>query len=351
MPEFREITDRDIWEQFTPLQENGLFLQSYDHKTLNEEMGQRTWLFEISENDKSIRSLVTKIEAKRGTFLYLPYGPMFASTSSQDLFIPFFNKLQEIAQQEGASFIRVSPFLEESTEHLQCFTDTGFRRAPLHMLAETLWVKDLSKKTEDELLQEMEKKHRNLVRRALKDGVKVRKTTDCSTVETFWSLYEQTFKRHKFTPYPKKLIQSQLSLFSKHDSALMLEAIYEEKVLGSALVMYYGNAGAYHHGASSSDPTFRKIPATYLLQWEAIKEAQRRGAAFYNFWGVAPYDLDAEGKRVYKHKNHPFNGITHFKTGFGGRRLDLVPCQDLVISWKYWFTYMIESFRKWKRGF
>lgn len=351
MPELSEITDRKTWEDFGPLHKNGLFLQSYDHKDLNEEMGQKTWLFEMRDAEDIIRSLVTKVEAKRGTFLYLPYGPILSSPSAKHLLLPFFDQLKKRAIQESASFIRVSPFFEETPEHLQWFHDAGFRHSPLHMLAETLWVKNLGERSEDELLQEMDKKHRNLIRRAAKDGVTIRKTTNPAAVETFWTLYEETFKRHKFTPYPKKLILGQLDRFAQSDSALMLESVYEGEVLGSALVMYYGKTGAYHHGASSSDRKYRKIPATYLLQWEAIKEARSRGAQLYNFWGVAPYDLNEEGKRVYQHKNHPFNGITHFKCGFGGRRLDLVPCQDLVISWKYWFTWIIETFRKWKRGF
>ncbi|GAI33015.1 unnamed protein product, partial [marine sediment metagenome] len=28
-------------------------------------------------------------------------------------------------------------------------------------------------------------------------------------------------------------------------------------------------------------------PASYLLQWEAIKEAKNRGCKLYNFWGIA----------------------------------------------------------------
>ena len=109
-------------------------------------------------------------------------------------------------------------------------------------------------------------------------------------------------------------------------------------MLASAIIMYYGHQGAYHHGASI--PT--KIPASYLLQWEAIKEAKQRGKKFYNFWGIAPDDAPA---------SHPFKGITLFKTGFGGQKYELLPCQDLPLSFKYNLTRVIELVRKKKRGF
>jgi peptidoglycan pentaglycine glycine transferase (the first glycine) len=326
--------------------DNGLFLQSQEHQELYERLGQKTWLLQKGP----VSSLVTKIEARRGTFFFLPYGPILIEGARDEDIQSFFDDLRVMAKSEGAAFIRVSPYWEDTQDNRALLKKLGFKKAPIHMLAETLWILDLDKK-EEELLQGMEKKHRNLVRRAAKDGVEIKKTIDQEAIDRFWELYSETAKRHSFTPYPKNLLQGQLEIFSKGDQVLMLEAHYEGQVLASAMIMYYGDGAAYHHGASSSNPEFRKIPASYLLQWEAIKEAKERGAKQYNFWGVAPYSLDESGKRVYANPKHPFCGITHFKTGFGGRRHDIVPCHDLVLNPKYYLNWAIESARKWKRGF
>ena len=263
----------------------------------------------------------------------------------------FFRALREKALLEQADFIRVSPFIEEGEASIRLFRQSGFRQAPLHMLAETLWVKDLKGKSEQELLNEMEKKHRNLVRRAEKEGVRVTTTTALEAVDRFLPLMKETVHRHQFVPYPDDYFRDQLSFFAQDDEVLMYEGWVEGELVVSAMVMHFGQVGAYHHGASSSDPKFRRIPVSYLIQWEAIRESRRRGASFYNFWGIAPFSLNADGKREYVSPKHPFNGITHFKCGFGGRRVDLLPCQDLILTWRYWFTWLIESFRKWKRGF
>jgi lipid II:glycine glycyltransferase (peptidoglycan interpeptide bridge formation enzyme) len=50
-------------------------------------------------------------------------------------------------------------------------------------------------------------------------------------------------------------------------------------------------------------------------------------------------------------KSHPFSGVTTFKTGFGGNLLELTHCVDLPLSPRYHVTRMVETVRKWKRGF
>jgi lipid II:glycine glycyltransferase (peptidoglycan interpeptide bridge formation enzyme) len=302
-------------------------------------MGQKTWL--LSWGD-SVRALVTKVEAKRGTFLYLPYGPMVSDPSDLESLKAFFHELRNKAREEKASFIRVSPYWQENEQNKKLLESLGFRSAPIHMLAETLWLLDLEGKPEETILMEMEKKHRNLVRRAEKDGVVIKASKDSEAVERFINLHWETMSRHHFTPYPKSYFRQQVELFSPADQVVVFEAYLGETLLASAIIMYYGKAGAYHHGASSSNPEHRKIPASYLLQWEAIREAKKRGLSHYNFWGIAPQGAD---------QKHPFYGITHFKTGFGGRQMDLVPCHDLVISPKYYVNWSVEKFRKWKRGF
>lgn len=305
-------------------------------------MGQKTWLFESINSSSPIRSLVTKVEAKRGTFFYLPYGPMLSDLSDAEGLRQFFHQLKKRAQEENASFLRISPYWAETEENKKLLSHLGFRPAPIHMLAETLWLLDLQGKSEEELLMGMDKKHRNLVRRAEKEGVAIRTTVDPQAVERFIDLHWETVSRHHFTPYPKSYFREQVNIFAQNDQVLVFEAYLQETLLASAIIMYYGKSGAYHHGASSSHPEHRKIPASYLLQWEVIKEAQRRGCSTYNFWGIAPPNAGPK---------HPFYGITHFKTGFGGRQLDLMPCHDLVINSKYYLNWGVEKFRKWKRGF
>jgi peptidoglycan pentaglycine glycine transferase (the first glycine) len=346
-----EITDKSQWETFEAMKNHGIFLQSFYQKELYETMGQKVWLYQMKREDREIRSLVTKVEAKRGTFFYLPYGPMLNTAEASELLGNFITLLVEKAKNEGASFLRMSPYWLDTNENQKLLRGISFRNAPIHMLAETLCLLDLKNRNEDELLAGMEKKHRNLIRRAEKDEVKIKKSTSSDAVERFIELHWETVHRHHFTPYPKDYFRKQVELFARDDHVQVVEAYWQDQLLASAIIMYYGKAAAYHHGASSSKPEHRKVPASYLLQWEAIKEAVRRNMNTYNFWGIAPFTLDENGKRNYENEKHPFAGITHFKMGFGGEKFELIPCQDYIINNKYYLNWSVESFRKWKRGF
>src|SRR3990167_6313218 len=103
-----------------------------------------------------------------------------------------------------------------------------------------------------------------------------------------------------------------------------------------ALFIFTKSTAFYHQGAS----IHTKIPVTYLEQWEAIKEAKKRGCKYYNFWGILQ-----EGRSP---KN--WQGLTLFKTGFGGRQVDYLPTQDYIISPKYYLTYIYEKLLAWRRG-
>ena len=75
----------------------------------------------------------------------------------------------------------------------------------------------------------------------------------------------------------------------------------------------------------------------YLLQWEAILEAKRRGQKRYNFWGVVKPEQT----------KHRFYGVSIFKRGFGGDDVAYVHAQDLVIApLRYTINYFLNAFEK-----
>ena len=133
------------------------------------------------------------------------------------------------------------------------------------------------------------------------------------------------------------VIKEEFEIFNRANQALLLVTKYQHQDLAAALILFFGPQAIYHHGASIKS----KIPITYLLQWQAIQEAKKRGCQYYNFWGIAPHDKP----------NHPWKGITLFKTGFGGEEKQFLHAHDLVLSNNYWITYGIETARKLWRGY
>lgn len=334
----KEITDKNTWENFLASIKEKTFLQSWNWGEFQKLMGDKIWRFGIFENEELIAvSLVVKVVAKRGTFLFLPHGPMVKNQEAKVLKF-FLEELRKIA--ERASFIRISPISERNEENLKILKDLGFRKAPTHTHPEETWQLDISPSEED-LLMQMRKTTRYLVRQGLKNQeIEIFQSQKLEDVETFNNLHQEVVKRQRFTPFSLDYFKKEVSAFSPDNQISVFLGKYKDEIIASAIIVYWQGIGFYHHGASSLK--YSKIPVSYLLQWEAIKEAKRRGCLLYNSWGVAP-----EGSS----RKHPWAGLTLFKKGFGGYLKEYVKTQDLILSPKYWMNWGIEKIRYKKRGF
>jgi len=336
-----QITNQTIWQQFHAQQDPQLFVQSWQYAEFMRNYGDDAFFVGISDkNNKLIGgSLVAVINAKRGRFYYLPYGPILPEKDRTEAFKALHTFLKQRANQDKVNFIRISPFWEDNETNKAIFKQNQYRQAPMHMIAETTWVLPLNKEP-DALFKEMRQNHRNLIRRADRDGVKITSSTNPADLYKVHELLKITSVRHHFTPFSLKYLQTEFNAFAP-DNVTIYNAHYDNKIIAASVVFFYGDTAIYRHGASILDEQYQKIPATYAIQWQAIQDAHSRGLKYYNFWGIAP-----EGAT-----KHPFYGITRFKKGFGGEQYDLLHCQDHPLNFKYWINYIIESARRIKRGF
>lgn len=332
------IKDKKIWENFVLSRQNKTFLHSWNWGEFNESLGNKIFRLGIYDSNGKLTAvfLVLKIVARRGSFLFVPQGPIVDDLNFEILEIAR-NYLRGLALREGCSFVRISPILSNNTENANFFKKAGFRMAPIHMHAELMCVLDLSQ-PEEKILSGMRKTTRYCIKKAEREGVKIIKSRNQKDVVTFEEVYDKTAKRHRFVAFSDDYLQKEFASFNVDDQVLIFLGEYKNKVIATAMIVFYGNAAFYHHGATSSEHP--EIPASYLLQWEVIKEAKKRGCKIYNFWGISPDDKP----------NHPWSGLTLFKKGFGGRNEEYFGAQDLVVRPSYWFNFIVEKFRKVRRN-
>jgi len=338
--EIKEIQNKEEWENFVLKQSYTLFVQSFKYGEFYKKIGENYWIFGLYENNVLVGgSLVVSVHAKRGNFLYIPYGPLIDLQVEGRLKI-FIDFIKNFAKENKYDFIRISPFIDDNENNRKIFKEVGLIEAPIHVLAETTWILDLEQ-DEEKILANMNKNHRNLIRRCEKEGVIIKQMNDSKSIEEFNRLHDITAQRHNFHRFSAEYIKNEFLSFVDSKEVSIFHAYLRDRNLdSSAIVMMYGNMAAYRHGASLN--LVKQIPSSYLLQWMAIKEAKNRGLKYYNFWGIAPADAP---------DNHPFKGITHFKKGFGGFQKDLLPCHDLPITWCYKINWLVETLRSKKRGF
>ena len=336
----REGVSPKEWEIFLSKQDSALFVQSALSGEVHKKTGEGFWIIGVYDNNTLVGgSLVLSVHAKRGSFLLLPYGPVI-DFHNKDMGLAFMDFMKKFGKKFGYDFIRLSPYVEDTKAIHETLRTWGAKKAPMHVLAENTWLLD-TKKTETTLLADMKKNHRNLIRRCEKQGVTIQQTTSAAALARLNDMHDVVAKRHNFHRFSRSFVDSEFTVFSKEGKACIFEGYLPDgKLDSSAIIIFYNGMACYRHSASLNQD--KRLPTSYLLQWEVIKEVKKRGIPWYNFWGIAPKGSP---------KAHPFSGITHFKQGFGGIQKDLVPCMDVLLTKKYYINWIIETIRRVRRGF
>jgi len=337
--EIREIASKDQWGQFLAEAKPHTFLHSWQWGEFNEKIGNKIWRLGIFENGELVgAALIIKIDARRGSFLFCPHGPITKSYELRSHKI-LSEYLRGLAEEERVAFIRISPLLPATDENVRIFKDLKFQDAPVHMMhPEFSWILDITP-SEEIILKNMRKQTRHCIRNAKMAGVEISMSNDPFDLAEFHKLYKSTATRQDFIPFSKKYLEEEFETFVKDNSALLFFGKYRQQIVSSAMIIFTNYSAFYHHGCS--DPKFSKIPASHLLQWEIIREAKRRGCRYYNFWGIAPQ----------KNANHPWVSLSIFKRGFGGFSEDYMHAQDFILSNRYWINFFIEKIRRFKRNY
>lgn len=329
------MTSSHIWDDFVLQSAPSALFQSWLWGEVATKMGQKFWRFGLYEDQKLMGLFaVLKVPARRGAFLHVRHGPVFVKHENK-YWKEFLVFVKDLARKENAWFVRISPLIDDSDENRLFLQSFGMMPSAIHAMdAELSWVLDIDKPKE-ELLRGMRKTTRYEIRQAEKLGVEVTSSTNVKDVPAFLRLYEETSSRHGFVPHGG--IEEEFEIFAKQDKAILLFGKYNQQILAGAVILFWGKQAIYHHGAS----LMSKIPASYLVQWQAIGEAQKRGVKVYNFWGIAPEEK----------LNHPWRGLTLFKKGFGGREVKYIHAHDLPVTPLYFIPRTIETIRRIRKGY
>ena len=191
MIEIKEIKNKQEWEDFLNDCQEKTFLISWNWGNFHEKMGHKIWRLGIYKENQQIGCfLVVKIKAKFRTFIFVPHGPVLKNeyliifNLKKDILEQMTKFLKNLSEQESADFVRIAPIWENSRENKKIFEDIGFTTAPTHIHPEVTWLLDITGR-EEEILMQMRKNTRNLIRRAIKEGVKIIKDNSQKGIDKF----------------------------------------------------------------------------------------------------------------------------------------------------------------------
>ncbi len=216
---------------------------------------------------------------------------------------------------KGAWFIRIEPVLGSNSDQ---GVPSVLIRKKSHDPSVTR-VLDLSK-NESDLLADMHHKTRYNIRVAEKHGVEV---FESDSIEEFLALQKDTASRDGFAPQSDTYIRRQFETLGARGLVTVLVAQKNGQPLAANFMIGFGDTATYLYGASSSE--HRNIMSPFMLHWEAIKWAKKKGYRWYDFWGCNP-----------ESPAHPdfkpdWEGITRFKAGWGGQSLEYPGTYDIPL--------------------
>ncbi len=362
-------SDKEKWNNFV-LAQKGEFLQSWEWGEFQKFAGRQIWRLAVtSENDEFLAvAMVIKNNLPLGkNYLYCPRGPIIGKLKVESKKLKFleliFDKINKIARKENSIFLKLELPINNNVIASPEYSGRG-NPAVNAIASDFLLGNPVSKsvnlqphdslildlnKSEEELLAQMKQKTRYNIRLAEKHGIKVRMSAEKtfeSDFEKFWALTEETTSRDKFQSHAKEYYFKMLALRSLNEGGLetlngeiapqrldarLYLAEFEGKIIAANIMVFFGDRATYLHGASGSE--YRNLMAPYLLQWEQIKKSRAFGFKEYDFWGIASKNQKPKTKNQnlnavnYKAE---WEGITRFKTGFGGREINYPDAVDIL---------------------
>ncbi len=286
---------------------------------------------------------------------YIPRGPVDISPDvDKEQEAAFWRKVHASARKRGAIFLKVEPNVALDSSQTKAQFDArmaalGFRPSRRLQPARTI-VLDIGQ-SEDALLKAMKPKTRYNLRLAGKRGVTVHAAQTREDLQAFFRLLETTGQRDEFgihtLPYYQHLWDTFGPEHEGNSSLLILLADHPDEAEHSAgpiaglLALRFGQEAVYMYGAS--DNRGREHMPNYLLQWEAIRWAQRNGCTLYDFWGIPdPPAEDGAEESTAINARSGLRGVYWFKKGFGGREINYPGTYDYIykpLLYKFWMRW------------
>jgi lipid II:glycine glycyltransferase (peptidoglycan interpeptide bridge formation enzyme) len=334
------IDDKKIWKDFIKKHNYPTsFFQSWNWGIFQEKIGKQVLRLSFKKNEEIIGiALGIIIKAKRGRYLYIRNGPI-TSWNDEQLNEEIIDLLKKKARELNLWFIRISPLISKESTGAEFLRKKDYPISKMYDVdALDTWLIDLEQE-EEEIMNKMRKSTRYEIRKAKREGVEVISTKDISMIDEFYKIYKDTIKRQEWNGYTKEYIKTQFETFKKDEQAKLFLAKYQGTFIAGSIFIYFNESTYYHYSGMLTE--YRKIPATSLIHWKNIKESKKRGIKTYNFWGITPEGVE----------DHPWEGLTFYKKGFGGYAKRWLETRDIPISPLYQLTRIIETYDKWKKGY
>ena len=256
--------------------------------------------------------LLKKIPLLNKRFGYIPRSTILSQSKK------IIKKLYEYGAKLNLSHILIDTetyFKEEKLKNINSLEEYGEQLQPNRTV-----ICDLEK-SENELLADMKSKHRQYIRKAVKNGIEVREG-DFEDIDILCKIMRGIVDRKGYIMHDCKYYKSIFKKYSQSDKVKIFVAEKDKSPHCAHLVLLSKEGSFEMYGGCNKRGYHSK--AGYLLKWESIKSMKKDGKKYYDQWG-------AELK---------YPGLVRYKEGFGGKVIDY-PNQRIFI----YSSFSLRAFR------
>lgn len=240
------------------------------------------------------REIPEKIDGKTYYDLITPYGyggPVVEFSNNKEKLLEDFEKeFSKYCLENNivSEFIRFHPIAKNYEDFEKMYNAIYMRKT----LATN--IEDY----EDPFQMEFSKSTRKTVKRCLNSGISYRITERPENLEEFKRIYYMNMERKEATEYyffEDQYFSDILKYFK--DNVIVVEAIYEDKVVATGL--YFVSNNIIHAHLSGTDTEYLELSPAYVLKYATVIWAKERGIKLIHYGGGLS---NSEEDSLYKFK-------------------------------------------------
>lgn len=243
-----------------------------------------------------------KVTLKNKSFIFVRKVPFLGSIVRIPRIsepVPF-EEIEKTAGKYQAFLIKIEPDAKPAQEIFSKLKSKGYTKDAWSIEPTKTQIINL-KQPMDKIFSGLKPKWRQYVRFAQKSGIKITKSND---VDSFIAVWQKNAQRKQRFVETSEQTKKFFEKTRKNNSLLFAE--YNDQIIASAFLIFWKNTCVLLHlGYTGEYENFRPL---YLLVWEAIQLAKKKGMHYFDFDGIS------DTRYPYSKSTQP----TFFKQGFGG---------------------------------
>lgn len=303
----RQCQDKQEWNDFV-LDHGGHPLQLWgwgELKSLHGWQANRLYLMDDETNEifGGAQVIVRDLPFPFKSLAYIPRGPIVDKENRIEL-------LEELAKYIKETYGSIA--LEIEPDEVDFEMPSGWIKAKNSILPSRTIILDL-KKNESELLADMDKNTRQLIRKSAAESVKIKSVKNRLNLEKCLDLYHDTNRHLKFAVHSDQYYFDVYGRMEEYGQ--IFAAFHDGSPIAFLWIVLSGNTAYELYGGANQ--LGRELDLAYSLKWHAILKCREWGIKRYDLGGISDDDFSA------------------FKKGWSSSEINLVGTFDKPLSIRY----------------